>query len=93
MENVSLDDVKGGSPLKNLEIAIDILKNREKGIKQKIVEINAAYAIMAAGKAEDLNSALKMANASIVSGKAIEKLGEFVKATGGNIEKFQTLIA
>ena len=72
------EDLVGGAAEENAELTLDILKG-EKGPKRDIVALNAAAAIVAGGKAENLEEGLLVAAASIDSGKALEKL-EALKA-------------
>ena len=72
------EDLVGGAAEVNAELTLDILKG-EKGPKRDIVALNAAAAIVAGGKAENLKEGLLLAAASIDSGKALEKL-EALKA-------------
>ena len=72
------EDLVGGAAEENAELTLDILKG-EKGPKRDIVALNAAAAIVAGGKAENLKEGLLLAAASIDSGKALEKL-EALKA-------------
>jgi len=75
------EEILGGSAEENAEIAIDILKNEEKGPKRKIVLLNAAAAIFIGGKAKDLEEGLKLAAESIDSGAANKKLEELIQFT------------
>ncbi|MDD4179411.1 MAG: anthranilate phosphoribosyltransferase [Candidatus Margulisbacteria bacterium] len=75
------EEILGGSAQENAEIAIDILKNEEKGPKRKVVLLNAAAAIFVGGKAKDLEEGLKLAAESIDSGAANKKLEELVQFT------------
>ena len=63
----------GGTPEENAEITANIL-NGEKGARRDIVVLNAAAAIVAGGKAENLETGLELARESIDAGKALEKL-------------------
>ena len=63
----------GGTPMENAEITQNIL-NGEKGARRDIVVLNAAAAIVAGGKAENLETGLELAREAINSGKALEKL-------------------
>ncbi len=63
----------GGAPEVNAEITQNIL-NGETGARRDIVVLNAAAAIVAGGKAEDLEAGLELARNSIDTGKALEKL-------------------
>ena len=66
-------DLKGGTPEENAEITLSVLRG-EKGPKRDIVLLNAAAAIVAGGKAEDITAGLAAAAESIDSGRALEKL-------------------
>jgi anthranilate phosphoribosyltransferase len=58
----------------------DILTGKEKGPRKDIVLLNAAAAIIASGLADDFESAMKLANASVSDGRALaclERLIEF----------------
>ena len=66
-------DLKGGAPEENAEMTLSVLRG-EKGPKRDIVLLNAAAAIVAGGKAEDLTAGLAAAAESIDSGRALEKL-------------------
>ena len=79
MEYCKLEDLVGGEPEVNKQIAIDILKG-QKGPKRDIVVLNAAAAIhIATGKS--IAEAVKEAEEILDSGKAYEQLQHFVKAT------------
>jgi anthranilate phosphoribosyltransferase len=66
-------DLAGGTPEENARLTLSVL-NGEKGPKRDIVTLNAAAAIVAGGKAENLKAGLALAEESIDSGKALEKL-------------------
>ena len=66
-------DLIGGTPEENA-VTIVRLFNGEGGPKRDIVVLNAAAAIVAGGKAGDLEEGLTLAGESIDSGKALEKL-------------------
>ena len=68
-----LESLLGGTPEENAEITLNILKG-EKGPKRDIVLLNAAAAIVAGGKATDIDNGLEFAAESIDSGGAMEKL-------------------
>lgn len=75
------DEILGGSTAENAEIAIEILKNEEKGTKRNIVLLNAAAAIFVGGKAKDIKEGIKLAAESIDSGEAYRKLEELIQFT------------
>ena len=66
-------DLKGGTPEENAEMTLGVLRG-EKGPKRDIVLLNAAAAIVAGGKANDVTAGLATAAESIDSGRALEKL-------------------
>ena len=66
-------DLKGGAPEENAEMTLSVLRGG-KGPKRDIVLLNAAAAIVAGGKAEDITAGLAAAAESIDSGQALEKL-------------------
>jgi anthranilate phosphoribosyltransferase len=73
-------DMEGGDPTENAAITRAILSG-EKGPKRDAVVLNAGACIYIAGKAESLEAGIKQAQEVIDSGKAMEKLEAFVKAT------------
>lgn len=73
-------DLAGGSKNENAEITISIL-NGEKGPKRDIVLMNSAAAIVVAGLAADFKTAREIAEESIDSKKALQKLEEIKKVT------------
>jgi anthranilate phosphoribosyltransferase len=67
------EDLVGGEPAENAKITRSILSG-EKGPKRDIVLLNAAFAIMAGGKADTPQAGLALAVESIDSGAALTKL-------------------
>ncbi|MBI9020762.1 MAG: anthranilate phosphoribosyltransferase [Verrucomicrobia bacterium] len=73
-------DITGGDPAENARI-IRSLFNGEKGPRRDILLLNAAFAIMAGGKATTPPEGIKLAAESIDSGAALGKLEQLAKAT------------
>ncbi len=71
-------DLVGGEPAENAAITRAILSG-EKGPKYDIVLLNAAFAIMAGGKADTPQAGLALAVESIESGAALAKLEALAK--------------
>ena len=67
------EDLISGTPEENADTIVRLL-NGERGPKRDIVVLNAAAAIVAGGKAGSLEEGLALANESIDSGMALEKL-------------------
>ena len=77
----SLADLAGGDPEENAGILRGILSGEVGGTKRAAVLINAAAAIVAGDKAETLEEGYKLAEESVDSGRALEKLKEFVSCS------------
>lgn len=71
-------DLLGGTPAENAAITRAILEGRERGAKRDAAVINAAAALFIAGKAESMGEAVKLAEETIDSGRALEKLEQFI---------------
>ncbi len=71
-------DIKGGSADDNAVILRELLEGAD-GPKRDIVLLNASAAIVAAGKAADLNVGLEVARKSIDSGEAKQKLKDLCR--------------
>lgn len=85
LKRASTTDLAGWDSDYNAKIAVGILKNEEKGPKRDIVVLNAAAGIYVGGKAANMGEAIKIANASIDSGMAFEKLGDMIRSSGGEL--------
>ncbi|HYZ86668.1 MAG TPA: anthranilate phosphoribosyltransferase [Bryobacteraceae bacterium] len=75
-----LSEIRGGERKENAEIALSILSG-ERGPKRDIVLMNAAAALVAAGKATNFYDAMALAAESIDSGAAKAKLRELAQAS------------
>jgi len=71
-------ELQGGSAADNAEIIRHIMKG-ERGPKRDIVVLNAGAAIAAGGKAEDIGAGVALAQRSIDSGAALEKLNRLIE--------------
>ncbi len=76
-------DMAGGNPVENAVITRKILEG-EKGPKRDVVAVNAGAALVSAGIANDFAAGIRMAQAAIDEGRAIEKLNELVRFTNSN---------
>lgn len=76
-----LEDLVGGTPEENAQITRDILSGRETGAKRDVVLLNAGLAIYIGKDGVTMEECVKEAAKIIDSGKAYEKLQEFVEAT------------
>jgi anthranilate phosphoribosyltransferase len=78
LARVSGSELAGGDAAANAEILKRILSG-EAGPRRDIVALNAAAALVAAGRAVDLADGLKMARESIDSGRAAGALGKMAR--------------
>lgn len=74
------DSLKGGDAATNAAILRAVLSG-EGGPRRDIVVLNAAPALVAGGKAETLDEGIRVAQASIDSGAALNKLEELIRKT------------
>ncbi|MBS7007172.1 bifunctional anthranilate synthase component II/anthranilate phosphoribosyltransferase [Anaerostipes sp.] len=75
------DSIKGGTSDENAVITREILTGKEQGPKRDIVLLNAGSALYTIGAAKDMQEGIEMARKSIDSGKALEKLNQFIEFT------------
>ena len=71
-------ELEGGTPEENAEITRNILNGTLRDGKRNVVCLNAGAAIYVAGKADSLAEGIKIAEETIDSGKAIERMNEIV---------------
>ncbi len=81
MKRCELSDLIGGTPEENAEITRGILSGKITGAKRDIVILNAGTAIYLGKIGITLEEGIKEAAEVLSSGKAMEKLREFIKAT------------
>jgi anthranilate phosphoribosyltransferase len=77
-KRVKPEELLGGDAAKNAGILRSVMDGSSTEAQRNIVEINAAFAIRAAGKTESLEEARELAAESLDSGKAEKKLDLFV---------------
>jgi anthranilate phosphoribosyltransferase len=75
-----MSELQGGNAVGNAEIVRGVLRG-ETGPRRDVVLLNAAFALVAAGAAEDIPAGLKMARESIDQGRALAKLEALVVMT------------
>lgn len=83
MNRGSLEDISGGDAAENAGIIREILSGSVSP-RRDVVLLNAAAALVAAGKAEHVAQALPLAEKSIDSGAAAGKLGALVRFTNAH---------
>ncbi|MFH1370047.1 MAG: anthranilate phosphoribosyltransferase [Planctomycetota bacterium] len=75
----AIDELQTGDAIGNAQIIREILNGKEKGPRKDIVVLNAAAAIIVAGRADDFESAMKLADSSLKDGKAMQCLEKLVE--------------
>lgn len=71
------EDLKGGTPVENAKITLNILKG-EKGHKRNAVLMNAGAGLYLGGKADSIKEGISLAEKLIDSGKALETLQQLI---------------
>jgi len=74
------DDLKGGTPPENAALLRQVL-NGEIGPRRDVVLLNAAAAVLAAGRAEDWPQAMEVGRESLDSGRAAQVLTRLVETS------------
>src|SRR6266852_4328483 len=83
MKHAAIEDISGGDAAANAAIIREILAGT-KSPRRDVVLLNAAAALVAAGRADHLGNALPLAPDSIDSGAAAEKLHALVRFTNAH---------
>lgn len=77
----TLEQLRGGDAQSNAQIIREVLSGKRKDEARALVLANAAAALFVGGLAEDLKEAAEMADRSIDTGAASEKLDRLIEAT------------
>ena len=80
-ETCDLEELIGGTPQENAQITRDILSGKETGAKRNVILMNAGIAIYLGKEGITMEEGVALAKEMIDSGKALEKMEEFVKET------------
>ena len=72
-------ELEGGTPTRNAARLLGVLEGSDVGGGRKVVLLNAAAAIVAGEKADDLAEGIKLAERSIDSGAALAKLNTLIE--------------
>ncbi len=70
----ALEELRGGDAKQNARLLTDILANRDHSAKRDLIVLNSAAALVISGKADGMQSGIRMANELLDSGLALEKL-------------------
>lgn len=75
------EDLVGGDPTENAEIARNVLSGKDKGPKRDIVLLNSAVCLYMASGSTTLRDCVKKAAETLDSGKAYKQMERFVSAS------------
>jgi len=93
LEKARPDEISGTLPEQSAELTFRLLNDalKPRDPRRDMVLLNAAAGILVGGKADDLAAGIELADESIESGSAYDKLKTMIKASGGEIEKLEEL--
>ena len=77
----NLEDLKVNDAKTSAKVLTDILSGKETGPRKDIVVLNAAAAIIAGGLADNFEPAIKIAQESVSSGKALASLEKLIEVS------------
>jgi len=80
-ERAAFDDVKGGDPAFNANAIREVFEGRDHGPRRDFLVINNGYALYVGGAAASPEEGMALAQETIDSGRASEKLSEFARAS------------
>ncbi len=80
LRRCALSDLQGGDAARNAEIVRAVLQG-EAGPRRDIVVLNGAFALVAAGAAENIRTGMALAAEAIDSGAAMQRLERLVRIT------------
>ena len=82
MKRGRLEEIEGGTKEENAKIVLEILRGGQ-GARRDVTVLNAAAAFMIAGRAKDFNEGVELANQSIDSGEALNRLIRLINFSNG----------
>lgn len=78
LKRAKLEEIQGGTPQRNAEILLQVLKG-EPGPPRDVILFNTAAVFVAADKVSNLRDGVELAKESIDSGRAMKKLEEMIR--------------
>jgi anthranilate phosphoribosyltransferase len=79
----NINDLKVADAKESAKVLRKILNDKERGPRKDIVILNAAAAIIVSGLANDFESAIRMADASVSEGRALACLEKLIEISNG----------
>jgi anthranilate phosphoribosyltransferase len=81
LKQAPMEAVRGGKPEANAKILREVFSGKEKGPYRDVIVLNSGFALYIADKAKTQKEGCRLAAGIIDSGKAEQKLEEFVKCS------------
>src|SRR5699024_5147994 len=81
MNTYDMEQLRGGDDHVNKKILLNVLKNKAKEVKRDTVMLNAGIRLFVAEKAQSIKEGIELAEKSLESGSAEEKLNQLIKYT------------
>ena len=78
LERAGIGDIRGGATAEESAALVRAVLNNTPGARLDMVLLNAGAALLAAGRAEDLQEGVAQARELIASGAAVKKLDQLV---------------
>ena len=79
IERAAPEELSGGDAKQNADIAVSLLRDKESGVRRDIVLLNSAAGIYVGGLADSIADGMSIAEKSIGSGAAYDKLTGLVE--------------
>ncbi len=79
IERAAPEELSGGDAKQNADIAVSLLRDKESGVRRDIVLLNSAAGIYVGGLADSIADGISIAEKSIDSGAAYDKLTGLVE--------------
>ncbi|GJQ32056.1 MAG: anthranilate phosphoribosyltransferase [Ignavibacteriaceae bacterium] len=76
LQPAKIENLLGDGPAENARILYDILSGKDQGDRYNVTVANSAMALYSAGVSDDLKICREIAEESLLSGKALAKLGQ-----------------
>ncbi|HEX3676220.1 MAG TPA: anthranilate phosphoribosyltransferase [Sphingomicrobium sp.] len=83
LRRLPLEGIVGGTPLENALRLTRVLSGRTHEADSSVVALNAGALLMTAGRADDLHTGVAMALDAMASGRAKNRLDQFIEASRG----------
>jgi anthranilate phosphoribosyltransferase len=80
LKRARLEDIRGGDAKTNAEIILSVLKGA-RGPRRDVVLLNSSVALVCGSKAKNLKEGVALAEESIDSGTALDKLNRLIELT------------